>query len=48
MASAIFTASAIPTLDPSQLIITRLGALRGPNYWRLSPVIACDLLLGSL
>jgi cyanophycin synthetase len=48
MASAIFTASAIPTLDPSQLIITRLGALRGPNYWRLSPVIACDLRLGSL
>ncbi|NUR32610.1 MAG: cyanophycin synthetase, partial [Gemmatimonadaceae bacterium] len=28
--------------------MTRLRALRGPNYWRLAPVIACDLTLGSL
>ena len=48
MASAIFTTSAIPSVDPSQLTITRLRALRGPNYWRLSPVIACDLRLGPL
>ena len=29
--------------DPGELRITRLRALRGPNYWRLAPVIACDL-----
>ncbi|HEU4524172.1 MAG TPA: cyanophycin synthetase, partial [Gemmatimonadales bacterium] len=34
--------------DPSELRITRLRALRGPNYWRLAPVIACDLAAGSL
>ncbi|HEX6536125.1 MAG TPA: cyanophycin synthetase [Gemmatimonadaceae bacterium] len=30
------------------LRITRLRALRGPNYWRLAPVIACDVRLGAL
>lgn len=35
-------------LDPSQLEVTRIRALRGPNYWRLAPVIACDIRLGSL
>jgi cyanophycin synthetase len=34
--------------DAADLRITRLRALRGPNYWRLAPVIACDLQLGSL
>src|SRR5215210_1311314 len=34
--------------DPSELRVTRLRALRGPNYWRLAPVIACDVRLGSL
>jgi cyanophycin synthetase len=28
--------------------VARIRALRGPNYWRLSPVIACDVRLGSL
>jgi cyanophycin synthetase len=37
-----------PSLDPAQLEITRLRALRGPNYWRLAPVIACDVRLGDL
>ena len=37
-----------PALDPSDLRVTRLRALRGPNYWRLAPVIACDLRLGAL
>ncbi|MFN2399175.1 MAG: cyanophycin synthetase [Gemmatimonadaceae bacterium] len=32
----------------ADLQISRLRALRGPNYWRLAPVIACDLTLGSL
>jgi cyanophycin synthetase len=37
-----------PSLDPAQLEITRLRALRGPNYWRLAPVIAADVRLGTL
>ncbi|MFL5579174.1 MAG: cyanophycin synthetase [Gemmatimonadaceae bacterium] len=37
-----------PKIDPDELVVTRLRALRGPNYWRLAPVIACDLRLGSL
>ena len=37
-----------PAFDPSELRVTRLRALRGPNYWRLAPVIACDLRLGAL
>ena len=36
------------TIDPSELRVTRLRALRGPNYWRLAPVIACDVRLGQL
>ena len=28
--------------------MTRLRALRGPNFWRLAPVIACDIRLGDL
>lgn len=35
-------------LDPSELEVTRIRALRGPNYWRLAPVIACDIRLGAL
>lgn len=35
-------------LDPDDLRVTRLRAVRGPNFWRLAPVIACDLTLGSL
>jgi cyanophycin synthetase len=38
----------LPAPDPAELRITRLRALRGPNYWRLAPVIACDLSVGSL
>ena len=40
---------ALPSpIDPSELRITRLRALRGPNFWRLAPVIACDVRLGAL
>jgi cyanophycin synthetase len=35
-------------LDPQELEVTRIRALRGPNYWRLAPVIACDVRLGAL
>ena len=37
-----------PRLDPAELEVTRIRALRGPNYWRLAPVIACDVRLGAL
>jgi cyanophycin synthetase len=33
---------------PDQLRVTRIRALRGPNFWRLAPVIACDVSLGAL
>src|SRR3954462_10404857 len=37
-----------PQIDADQLQVSRIRALRGPNYWRLAPVIACDVRLGSL
>src|SRR5688572_26119578 len=33
---------------PDELRVTRIRALRGPNFWRLAPVIACDVALGAL
>jgi len=47
MAQPSLTADAT-SVDPAQLEIVRLRVLRGPNYWRLAPVIACDLRLGDL
>jgi len=35
-------------MDPDQLRVSRLRAVRGPNFWRLAPVIACDVRLGTL
>src|SRR5256714_4843454 len=35
-------------IDADQLEVSRIRALRGPNYWRLAPVIACDVRLGEL
>jgi cyanophycin synthetase len=32
----------------SELRVSRVRPLRGPNYWRLAPVIACDVRLGAL
>ena len=37
-----------PVIDANELQVSRIRALRGPNYWRLAPVIACDVRLGSL
>src|SRR3954449_3544804 len=34
--------------DPDEVRVARVRALRGPNFWRLAPVVACDLTLGSL
>ena len=42
------TPPSVAAIDPNELRVTRLRALRGPNYWRLSPVIACDVRLGAL
>ena len=37
-----------PIIDADELQVSRIRALPGPNYWRLAPVIACDVQLGSL
>ncbi|MGQ0714318.1 MAG: cyanophycin synthetase [Gemmatimonadaceae bacterium] len=42
------TAGLAPAARPDDLRVTRIRALRGPNYWRLAPVIACDVTLGDL
>jgi cyanophycin synthetase len=34
--------------DAFDFRVSRVRALRGPNYWRLAPVIACDVQLGDL
>ncbi len=34
--------------DSEDLRVTHIRALRGPNYWRLAPVIACDVQMGPL
>jgi cyanophycin synthetase len=47
MAQPSLTAD-LPAVDPTQFEIVRIRALRGPNYWRLAPVIACDVRLGPL
>ena len=36
------------SIDSAQLQLVRVRALRGPNYWRLKPVVAGDVRLGSL
>lgn len=41
-------AALAPAIDPDALQVTRIRALPGPNFWRLAPVIACDVSLGSL
>jgi cyanophycin synthetase len=41
-------AGALAALPADDLRVTRLRALRGPNFWRLAPVIACDVELGRL
>jgi cyanophycin synthetase len=42
------SAAGVAGFDPDELRISRLRPLRGPNFWRLAPVIACDLTLGAL
>src|SRR5690242_16876780 len=47
-AAAEASAKEIQSFDPEELRVTRIRALRGPNYWRLAPVIAGDVHQGSL
>ncbi|HEX8903968.1 MAG TPA: hypothetical protein VF771_03960, partial [Longimicrobiaceae bacterium] len=42
------SAAGVAGFDPEDLRIARLRPLRGPNFWRLAPVIACDLTLSAL
>jgi cyanophycin synthetase len=39
---------AVDAIDPAELDLIRVRAMRGPNYWRPAPVIAADLRLGRL
>lgn len=47
-AGRLASAAPEPRKLAGDLVATRIRALRGPNYWRLAPVIACDLRLGAL
>src|SRR5215217_3060284 len=40
--------AAAPELDIYDLRVSRLRAMRGPNQWRLAPVIACEVFTGEL
>jgi cyanophycin synthetase len=48
--STVLSDPAVPVVrfHPDELKVARLRAVRGPNFWRLAPVIACDLTLGAL
>ena len=48
MTTTLPAVPASPSVDANDLRVTRVRPLRGPNYWRLAPVIACDVRLGSL
>jgi cyanophycin synthetase len=48
MTETLHVSAPAPAVNPGELRMTRLRALRGPNYWRLAPVIACDIRLGAL
>ena len=48
MTETLHVTVSAPAVDPAELRMTRLRALRGPNHWRLAPVIACDIRLGAL
>jgi cyanophycin synthetase len=48
MSEVMSAAVAEYVAQADDLKVTRIRALRGPNYWRLAPVIACDVSLGPL
>ena len=48
MTTTLSAPAAASRVDASELRVARVRPLRGPNYWRLAPVIACDVRLGTL
>src|SRR4051794_36204091 len=48
MSGAVLEAPEQVAFDAHEFRVSRIRALRGPNYWRLAPVIACDVRLGAL
>ncbi|HEX7980338.1 MAG TPA: cyanophycin synthetase, partial [Gemmatimonadaceae bacterium] len=48
MTTTLSAPAAASRVDANELRVTRVRPLRGPNYWRLAPVIACDVRLGAL
>src|SRR3954470_14614347 len=48
MTTTLQAPAAASPVDASELRVTRVRPLRGPNYWRLAPVIACDVRLGAM
>ena len=48
MTASLDLLAATPPVDAADLRVSRVRPLRGPNYWRLAPVIACDVRLGAL
>ena len=48
MSTTLSAPPAASRVDANELRVTRVRPLRGPNYWRLAPVIACDVRLGAL
>lgn len=44
----VTAAATLDAIDSNELELSRLRAMRGPNYWRLAPVIAADIKLGQL
>ena len=43
MSSTLPAVAEHETPDAFEFRVSRVRALRGPNYWRLAPVIACDV-----
>ncbi|HWJ44691.1 MAG TPA: hypothetical protein VNR63_04825, partial [Gaiellaceae bacterium] len=48
MTTSVEATSTAPDILADALRVSRVRALRGPNYWRLAPVIASDVRLGPL
>src|SRR5689334_3614730 len=48
MSTTLSAPAATSRVDANELKVSRVRPLRGPNYWRLAPVIACDVRLGAL
>jgi cyanophycin synthetase len=47
MTTTLVAPSETILVNPDEFRVSRVRALRGPNAWRLAPVIACDVRLGE-